>query len=58
MSDVKDYCSESGDKQYRGVSSTYSKRVESQVKMQPKYCEPGPADGNMKGEKANKQAGA
>lgn len=62
MSDgeVKDYTSadgESGNTHYNGVSSSYGKRVEMQNKMQPKYCEPGEAGGEMTGEKRNEQAG-
>lgn len=60
MSDVKDYTSadgESGDTHYNGVPSSYGKRVASQNKMQPKYCEPGEAGADMKGEKRNVQAG-
>lgn len=60
MSDVKDYTSGS-DKmdnvQYDGVSSSYSKRVENQFKMQPKYCEPGESGEGMRGEKRNVQKG-
>lgn len=55
MSEVKDY-SESNC-HYNGVSSEYGKRVESQYKMQPKYCEPGEAGDAMKGEKSNAQTG-
>ena len=60
MSDVKNYTSEdsaSSNTHYCGVSSAYGKRVESQNKMQPKYCMPGEAGGDMKGEKSNTQAG-
>lgn len=54
--DVKDYTEGNGDNShYRGVTSEFSKRVESQFKMQPKYCEPGHADGDMKGSKRNEQ---
>jgi hypothetical protein len=56
MSDVKDYSGDSNS-HYCGVPSEYGKRVDSQNKMQPKYCEPGEADGAMKGEKSNVQAG-
>ncbi len=61
MSDeVKDYTSgdgETGNTHYNGVPSSYGKRVEMQNKMQPKYCEPGEAGDDMKGEKRNEQAG-
>ena len=58
--DVKDYTSadgDSGNTHYNGVPSSYGKRVDSQNKMQPKYCMPGEAGGDMKGEKKNVQAG-
>jgi len=60
MSEVKDYTTADGDEgntHYQGVPSGYGKRVEQQNKMQPKYCEPGEAGGDMKGEKRNEQAG-
>jgi hypothetical protein len=60
MSDVKDYTTadgEEGDSHYNGVPSAYGKRVEMQNKMQPKYCEPGEAGDEMKGEKRNTQVG-
>lgn len=60
MSDVKDYTSDdsaSGNTHYNGVPSAFGRRVESQNKMQPKYCEPGEAGGDMKGEKRNEQKG-
>jgi len=37
--------------------SFYSKMVEEQYKMQPKYCEPGEAGGGLKGPHSNKQVG-
>lgn len=58
--DVKDYTSSaesSGNTHYNGVPSEFGRRVESQNKMQPKYCEPGAAGGEMRGEKRNEQAG-
>lgn len=60
MSEVKDYTSDfenTGNTHYEGVPSMYGRLVESQNKMQPKYCEPGEAGGPMEGEKSNKQAG-
>lgn len=60
MSEVKDYTSEdssTGNTHYNGVSSAYGKRVDSQNKMQPKYCMPGEAGDDMKGEKRNEQKG-
>lgn len=60
MEDVKDYTTSDGDSgntHYNGVPSEYGRRVEQQNKMQPKYCEPGEAGGDMKGEKSNAQAG-
>lgn len=60
MSEVKDYTTSDGDAgntHYNGVSSSYGRRVESQNKMQPKYCEPGAAGDEMRGEKRNEQAG-
>lgn len=57
---VKDYTSSDGDMgntHYNGVPSEYGRRVEQQNKMQPKYCEPGEAGGEMRGEKRNEQAG-
>ncbi len=59
MSEVKDYTEEGemGDSHYNGVPSAYGKRVEMQMKEQPKYCEPGEAGDAMKGEKRNVQAG-
>lgn len=55
MGDVKDYTG--SDSHYNGVDSMYGKNVDSQMKMQPNYCDPGEADGQMKGEKTNSQAG-
>ena len=39
------------------VPSMYGKMVREQYNAQPTYCEPGKADGAMKGEHSNKQAG-
>lgn len=58
MSDVKDYTEGQQDSHYNGVPSMYGKMVNEQNRMQPKYCEPGEADGKMQGEKRNTQAGA
>ena len=60
MSEVKDYTSEdsaTGNTHYNGVSSEYGRRVEKQNREQPKYGEPGPSGGEMRGEKRNVQAG-
>jgi len=60
MSEVKDYSSDAGSEgntHYNGVSSMYGRMVEDQNRMQPDYCEPGAADGRMRGEKRNEQAG-
>lgn len=60
MEEIKDYTqdkSESYNTHYNGVSSQYGKRVEEQCRMQPKYCWPGDADGEMRGEKRNEQKG-
>ena len=59
--EVKDYTTSDGDEgntHYQGVPSAYGKRVEMQNKMQPKYCMPGEAGGDMRGEKCNEQAPA
>jgi len=58
MSEVKDYTESREDNHYNGVPSMYGKLVNEQQKQQPKYCEPGEADGQMRGEKRNVQAGA
>lgn len=60
MSEVKDYTSpvdSNGNTHYNGVPSEFGRRVDSQNKMQPKYCEPGEAGGEMRGERRNEQAG-
>lgn len=60
MSEVKDYTSDAsaeGNTHYNGVPSMYGRMVEDQNKKQPRYCEPGAADGQMRGEKRNEQAG-
>jgi hypothetical protein len=58
MSDVKDYTQERVNNHYNGVPSMYGKLVNEQQRMQPKYCEPGEAGGEMRGEKRNVQRGA
>ena len=59
MSDVKDYSSEpeGGNSHYNGVPSMHGKNVMNQMRQQPNYCDPGKADGEMKGEKRNTQKG-
>lgn len=51
-----DYADE-GNTHYNGVPSEYGRLVEEQNRMQPRYCEPGKADGGLNGEKRNEQAG-
>jgi hypothetical protein len=58
MSEVKDYTEGKEDTHYNGVPSMYGRLVNEQNKQQPKYCEPGEAGGEMRGEKRNEQAGA
>lgn len=58
--DVKDYTSadgETGNTHYNGVPSAFGKRVDQQNKMQPNYCQPGNATGEMSSDKRNEQAG-
>lgn len=60
MSDVKDYTTSpeaTGNTHYNGVPSDFGRHVEAENRMQPKYCWPGNAGGEMKGEKRNVQAG-
>lgn len=57
MADVKDYTREMGDTHYNGVPSEYGRRVAEQFKMQPDYCNPGRADGQMHADKRNEQKG-
>ena len=57
---VTDYTSADGaegNTHYDGVPSEYGRRVEEQNRMQPKYCMPGEAGGEMRGEKRNEQEG-
>lgn len=58
--EIKDYTSKDGaedNTHYNGVGSSYGRRVEEQNRMQPKYCEPGKAGGDMEGDKRNVQKG-
>lgn len=55
--DVKDYSTESMDNSHYSVPSMYGKMCREQYNLQPRYCEPGKADGEMRGEKRNEQAG-
>ena len=57
--DVEDYSDapEHGNSHYNGVPSWYGKHAMSQLKAQPKYCEPGLTDTGMQGEKRNTQIG-
>ncbi len=60
MGEVKDYTSgekDEGNTHYNGVPSFYGKIVAEQNSMQPQYCEPGPAGGDMQGAKSNVQSG-
>ena len=55
---VKDYTENKGDNShYNGVKSMYGKLVSEQQRMQPKYCEPGPAGGGQHGAHRNVQKG-
>jgi hypothetical protein len=57
MDGVKDYTTEKEYTHYNGVPSMYGRLVDEQCRMQPRYCEPGPAGGGMEGEKRNVQKG-
>lgn len=57
MGDYSDFSYSKADNSHYSVPSEYGKRVREQYNMQPKYCEPGSADGQMKGEHSNKQSG-
>jgi hypothetical protein len=57
MSDVKDYTKEEEYNHYNGVPSWYGRIVDEQCRMQPKYCEPGKAGGEMQGARRNTQKG-
>jgi hypothetical protein len=57
MEEIKDYTEEREYSHYNGVPSAYGRRVDEQCRMQPKYCWPGEADGEMRGEKRNEQKG-
>jgi hypothetical protein len=52
-----DFNYEKADNSHYTVPSMYGKMVREQYNKQPSYCEPGQADGNMKGEHSNKQTG-
>ena len=54
---VKDYTEEKEYNHYNGVTSMYSKLVDEQCKMQPKYCEPGDVGGGVQGDHRNVQKG-
>lgn len=58
MRDDKDYSTAKADNSHYSVPSMYGKMVREQYNMQPQYCEPGKADGQMKGEHRNTQKGA
>lgn len=55
--DVKDYSEEKEYNHYNGVKSMYGRIVDEQCRMQPKYCWPGEAGGEMEGEHRNIQKG-
>lgn len=58
MDKVKNYNEGSEDCMYRGVESTYGKRVEQEMKMQPKFAEPEAANGkNQKSRDSSAQVG-
>lgn len=60
MMEAKDYCGDmdkGGESHYKGVESAFSKRVDGENKMQPKYAEPGESGEGMRGEKRNEQKG-
>lgn len=53
----KDYSYQRPDNSHYSVPSMYGKLVREQYNMQPKYCEPGKADGEMRADKRNVQKG-
>lgn len=55
--EVKDYTEGRDNTHYNGVPSMYGKMVKKQCEMQPKYCMPGEANGEMHGEHRNVQEG-
>ena len=57
MSDYGDFDREKKDNFHYSVPSMYGKIVREQYNEQPKYCEPGNADGEMRGEHSNPQKG-
>lgn len=55
---VRDYSEDKGNNShYNGVPSMYGRLVSEQNRMQPNYCEPGPAGGGMRGSHRNEQKG-
>jgi hypothetical protein len=57
MKDYSDFSYEKADNSHYCVPSMYGKEVREQYNKLPKYCEPGAADGEMRGEHRNEQAG-
>lgn len=57
MDKVTTDASSSQNNSHYQIKSMNAKMVDDQNRMQPKYCEPGPADGVMRGEKRNTQKG-
>lgn len=57
MDDYKDYSAESYDNSHYCMPSMHGKMVKEQYDMQPKYAEPGDADGEMKADYRNVQVG-
>lgn len=55
--DSGDFNSAKADNSHYSVPSMYGKIVREQYNEQPKYCEPGKADGVMKGAHSNPQKG-
>jgi hypothetical protein len=55
--EVKDYTVEREYNHYNGVKSMYGRLVDEQCREQPKYCMPGEAGGEQRGEHRNEQAG-
>lgn len=54
---VHDYTEEKQDTHYNGVKSWYGKHVDKQLSQQPRYCEPGEPEENMKSPHRNVQVG-
>mgnify|MGYP003653253937 CR=1 FL=1 len=57
MKDRDDFNYEKMDNTHYSVPSMYGKMVREQYNKQPKYCEPGPVGGGVKGSHRNEQAG-